>query len=189
MNNQLQILTSSNGRPSLPTAESIATIRLDEKRYPRYRTLPHASRLEWLASEIKALAELSRLKEFNGKEAVLAAAVLDEMLMQTEAMADLTFPELHEAFRGGVFGIYGEYYGLTAPSLYGFVDRYLDSEKKMEASKIVQKTKAEILIEKRRAEREAEQRKIREEIEQAKKDGTFVPTGRGWWNPKKEDEA
>ena len=153
---QLQVLTSSNV-PSVATAEAIASIRLDEGRYPRYGNIPHASRLEWLAQEVKALGMLARTRDLDGREVLVMAASLDEMISDTPAMADLTLPELHDALKNGLFGLYGEYYGLSAPSLYGFINGFLDSEKKVEASRMIRKAKAEASAERRRAEAEAEQ--------------------------------
>lgn len=185
---QLQRLTSSNV-PSVATAEALASIRMDERRYPRYGKLAQPSRLEWLAQEVKTLGVLARTRDMDGREVLIIASSLDEMLTETPAMADLTLPELHDAFKSGVFGLFGDYYGLSAPSLYGFVNGYLDSAKKVEASKIIRKTRIEEQEERNRAEREAEQRKIREEIEQAKRDGTFIPTGNAWFQPKKVKDA
>lgn len=184
METTLQLRTNNKGSelPAVRTAQDLVDIR---KRYPGYRLLPQPARLEWLASEALVLASVTRLRDFGGKDAAALAAALDEALMEDGATASLTLPELHDAFRAGIFGRFGEYYGMSAPSLYGFARKYLDSEKKRDASEIESETAAKTYAEKRRAEREKEQRKIRAEIEKAKRDGTFTPTGRAWFQPKK----
>lgn len=169
-NNKIQPLTSSSPVQA-STPEAIASIRLDVATYPRYGKISVAARQEWLAKEIKSLASIVRIKDFDGREAVFMAGVLDGMLSDSELMSDLTFPELHEAFMGGVFGKYGEFCGLTAPNLYGFVDSYLGSEKKLAASKIIREANEK----KRVREREEEQRRMREEVEEAKRRGEYTP--------------
>ena len=112
-----------------------------------------------------------------------------QLVKEYRERSERRFQGVTDEERGRVFGLFGDYYGLSAPSLYGFVNGYLDSAKKVEASKIIRRTRIEELEERNRAEREAEQRKIREEIEQAKRDGTFVPTGNAWFQPKKVKDA
>lgn len=181
-NNGIQQWTSSSGAVArIDTPRSLADIRLDEVRFPRYKSIPQPERLKWMSAEIKTLAELARIRDIDGRNSILMAVPLDEMLMDEPAMADLTLPEFHDAFRSGVFGKYGEFYGISAPNLFGFVRSFLESEKKLEATKIVRKTKEEALAERNRREREAEQAKIRAEMEEAKRNGTFVPTGRAWY--------
>ena len=184
-NNKIQLRTSSNELPSLNTPEAIAEVRLDERRYPRYYNIPQPSRLKWLAEQTKTLAAIARIKDFDGREAIVTASSLDEMIMKNEAISGLTTPEMAEAFKSGVFGLYGEFYGLSAPNLYGFLRSYLESEKKQAATAIV-RTKFE---DRKKAEQEERQRRIRAEIEEAKRNGSFVPTGRAWFQPKTVDDA
>ena len=182
-------LRKNNEVPAIATTDALVAIRLDEKRYPRYKNIPQAARLEWMATEIKTLSEILRVKDFDGRVAIMTAAALDKMVMQEFYMSDLTLPEIHDAYENGIFGLYGEFYGINAPSLYGFLDGYIHSDKKIEAAKKVIKTKEEIRAEKSRLEREAEQRKIRAEIEEATRNGTFVPTGKAWFKPEKVDDV
>ncbi len=184
-NNKIQLRTSSNELPSLNTPEAIAEVRLNERMYPRYCNIPQPSRLEWLSKQAKTLASITRIKDFDGREAIVTASSLDEMIMKNEAISGLTTPEMAEAFKSGVFGLYGESYGLSAPNLYGFLRSYLESEKKQAATAIV-RTKFE---DRKKAEQEERQRRIRAEIEEAKRNGSFVPTGRAWFQPKTVDDA
>ena len=187
---QLQVRTNNNvALPAIATAMSLADIRLNEKQFPRYKNIPQPQRIEWLAGEIKTLAEITRIKDFGGRDAIMMAGVLDEMILQEFYMADLTLPEIHDAFKCGVFGKYGEFYGISAPNLYGFLESFINSDKKREAAELVRKTKAQMRAERTRMEYEAEQRKIRAEIEEAKRNGTFVPTGKAWYKPKSVNDA
>ena len=117
------LMTSKGGAvPVVMTAENIAGIMLDEKHFPRYRNIAQQKRMEWLSLEMKSLATITRMKDFNAQEAVAASIVLDEMIMQDRFIPDLTLLEMHNAFRNGVFGLYGEFYGISSPNLYGFLN-------------------------------------------------------------------
>ena len=183
-NNSSIQLQTSNKLPAVNTPQELAQIRMAESMYPRYRNTPVPSRQKWLANQIQYLASITRIRDFEAREPVIMATALDDMISQDRAMADLTFPEIADAFKNGVFGIYGEFYGLTAPNLYGFLNSFLDSEKKKEATALVLKSKEEMYEEKTRAEREERQRRIRAEIEEAKRTGAFTPTGKVWFKPK-----
>lgn len=186
MGNTLPTIPTSSSLPSVSTGEEIAAVRLDEAKYPRYELIPPASRQKWLATEIKALAAVTRIRDLEAREAIMMAASLDEMLMTPDDnTGNLTLPELHKAFTAGVYGKYGEFYGLSAPNLYGFVRSYLSTPEKKIASDIVMWEKKKAYAEKERLRREWEQKLLRAEIEKAKRDGTFVPTGRLTYQPKK----
>lgn len=187
-NNSIQLQTSSN-IPSIPTAQSLAEIRMNEQMYPHYRNIPASVRQNWLASQISYLASIARIRDFESREPILMAVSLDEMISNDNDMVNLTLPEIADAFKNGVYGIYGEFYGLTAPNLFGFIDKFLSSEKKKEASAIVLKTREQSYAEKKAAEKEERERRIREEIEEAKRRGDFVPTGKVWFKPKSVDDA
>ena len=174
---KIQALTTSKAgaMPALVSAENIAGIMLDEKHFPRYRNIAQQKRMEWLSLEMKSLATIVRMKDFNAQEAVAASVVLDEMIMQDRFISDLTLIEMHSAFRNGVFGLYGEFYGISSPNLYGFLNSYLVSDKKVDANKIVRQQKEKEYEARRQKEREEEQKRLRAEIEDAKRNGTFVP--------------
>ena len=186
---QIQLRTSSENIPAIPSAESLAAIRMDESRYPHYRHIPQSARQEWLAGRMKYLASITRIRDFSAKEAILMAAALDEMIAQHRDMSELTLPEIADAFKSGVFGFYGEFYGLSATNLYDYLVSFLDSEKKKDAAAIVLKTREQSYAEKKAAEKAEQDRRIRAEIEEAKRNGSFVPTGRVWFQPKKVDDA
>ena len=175
--NRLSIQTNNNTSvPAIADAKSLAAIRLDERRFPRYKNIPAPKRAEWMTSEIKVLASIARLRDFDVKEAVMMATILDEMMLRERFISELTLPEIHDAFKNGVFGIYGDFYGISAPNLYGYLEAFLGDERKKEAARIVRERKAKEEEARKLRERLAEQGRIRAEIERAKADGSFVPT-------------
>lgn len=184
-NNTLQQLTSSSSLPALNTPEGIAAVRLDERRYPRYGGLGARQRQLFLSDQIQRLVAAARIRDINGEEVINQASALDEMIMKNEAISGLSIVEMTEAFKNGLFGVYGEFYGLSAPNLYGFLRSYLESEVKQASTAIVRKT----FEQRKRDEMADRQRSIRAEIEEAKRNGSFVPTGRAWFQPKTVDDA
>lgn len=187
MEQQLQIYQTNSSVP-VPTAESLAAVRMNPAKYPHYDTLPQPVRIKWMTKKVMAMNKL-RHNDITANEALIDATMLDSRMMQDQYIRDLTLPEIEDAFNDGMFGEYGEYYGVTAITLYGFLDGYINSDKKREAAAIVRKSKSEERAEKTKREYEAEQRKIRAEIEEAKRNGTFVPTGRAWYKPQSVDCA
>ena len=173
-NNRLTVLTNSSGAVTVSSAESIAAVRLDRKRFPIYRDIPGRERQMWLAKQLLQLASISRTKEYTADEATVAAVALDERVADSKELSTLTIPEMEYAFRSGVFGAYGEYYGLSAVSLYGFLNSYFKSERKAESTRLVREAKEAQI----RNEDEVHRARIRAEMEEAKRNGTFVPTGR-----------
>ena len=171
-NKQLSVLTNNSVTISSP--QSIAAVRMDRRRFPLYRDLPEKERQMWLARQFLHLASISRMREYTADEATVGAVALDERIADSAELSGLTAPEIEYAFRNGVFGAYGEYYGLNAISLYGFLEGYFKSEKKAESTRLVREAREAAI----RNEAEAERARIRAEMEKAKRDGTFVPTGR-----------
>ena len=174
-NNQtVSVWTSSSGVVKVTSAESIAAIRQDREHYPRYKDIPVKERQRWLAKQFLALASISRIKEYTADEATIGAVALDERMIDSEVLASLTAPEIEYAFKNGIFGAYGEYYGLNAISLYNFLESFLNSEKKVESARLIREAREKQI----RDEDEAMRARIRAEIEEAKRNGSFVPTGR-----------
>lgn len=64
----------------------------------------------------------------------LEAQVLDDYLIDSAETRDLIPQELDYCFRMGIAGKFGQYYGITPVSLYGFVQAYLRSRKKFDSS-------------------------------------------------------
>jgi len=93
-------------------------------------------------------------------------------MMDDPVISNLTSVEIQEAFRSGVTGVYGEFYGITPKSLLGFLKSYAGSEKKLEAHRM-------IAMRQREEDRKANER-LWAEIQAQKEKGMFVPT----WGPK-----
>lgn len=164
---------TSNDLPRVVTAASIAKVREDAQRYPRYSSILAALRLEWLAMNIQICFHLLHINKYeeDDTEATVMAEALDSRMLKDQYMSDLTLPEIKEAFMSGIFGDYGEFYGLTASTLYGFLKAFINSPEKKAAAAIINANKKDQYT-------EAYRKKIREEMEVAKKEGSFVPTGK-----------
>lgn len=167
MNQSEAIQLTSNNLPSIPDAESLAALRLD-KSVPRYKDVAKDSRVSWLKSQIMTL-NMIRHQMVEGWQVEFDANVLDDFIMDDHFAKDYTFPEIKDAFKRGMMGDYGEFFGLTAESLYGFIKGYFMSEKKRKATEIVRKTlsppeqpKGEFYLEKvrRHAEEMAKRNKV-----------------------------
>lgn len=186
-NTQLQTQTSNSRVPAIPTAKELAAIRMDRRMFPHYKDIPPQARMKWMAGQIQFLASIARIRDFEAREPVMMASMLDEMIMQDRDMAELTLPELADAFKNGVFGLYGEFFGLSAPNLFGFINSFLDSDKKKEATEMVRNAKDEF-YQKKKEELAEMQERIRAEIEEAMRRGEFIPTGKVWFQPKTVNE-
>lgn len=154
---------------NLSTAERLAALRSDGKT-PHYRNLPHEWRVRWIGDQIFALNLLNHRKEVDGAEAFIDAVAFDGAVMDDACMADLTLAEMQEAFRNGINGAYGDYFGITMKSLTGFLRGFLADEKKQAAN---------FLLLAKSAEAEEEDRKEKEarfwkEMMRAEKEGRIV---------------
>lgn len=97
--------------------------------------------------------------------------MLDASMIDDPVISNLTSVEIQDAFRAGVTGVYGEFYGITPKSLLGFLKSYVSSEKKLEAHRLITARQA-------KEDRDANERLWRE-IQAQKAKGMFVPT----WGP------
>ena len=133
---KIQVTRTSNNLPALNTPDGLYAIRMDEVNHPRYCNLPDGIRHEWLSGEILTM---NMLKHQRPDEQMLDldTVALDQFIMDEPFMRDLTQAEIDYAFRKGMRGSYGEYYGLTAESLFGFLEAFLDSPEKKESARLV----------------------------------------------------
>ena len=171
---------ADRGLPDISDAAALAAARMGG--LPRYGKVPQQTRVRWLSKEIIALGRL-RHSAVSAEDAIIDAAALDTMMVRDPLLADLTQPEITEAFRDGLFGLYGEFYGVTAMSLYGFLLSFLGTDKKRDAAAMVRRAREREREERNRLEREEERRRTLAEMEEAKRNGTFRPTGRAWYRP------
>ena len=142
-----------------------------DKSVPRYKGESEYKRKKWLYRQIGGCNILAHTTVASWEVLTIDADVLDASMMSDPAIADLTALEIQDAFRCGVSGIYGEFYGINPKTLLGFLKSYLSSEKKQDAHRL-------IVARMERENREGDER-IRREIEEAKRNGTFSPS----WGP------
>lgn len=129
------IALMSSNIPAIPDAKTLASVRMD-KSIPHYKDLAQAQRVKWLKGEIMSL-NMIRHQMAEDWQVEFDAQALDEFIMDDHFAADYTFSEIKDAFKRGLMGDYGDYYGLTAESLYGFIRGYFMSEKKRTATRLV----------------------------------------------------
>ena len=160
----MQIISSGG---NIATADDLARLRLatDEtgvRIYPRYKDGRDEQRLSWLNKQFFGLALIAH-QTVDPTTIKVDLFTLDKEIMDHSVLRELTLVEMQEAFRRGIFKEYGEYYGLTAVSLIGFLKGFVRSDKKVAASSIIYKLEA-------RKEQEANARFFRE-LYQAEKEG------------------
>lgn len=130
-------LTLTSSRVDITTPEGLVAHRLD-KSIPHYKDVSRERRLAWLRATILSLNAIRHqrieLDGYTPAELIgLDADTLDSYIMDSIYFSDFTFYEVQEAFRMGIVGTYGEYYGINAVSLYGFLEGYWKSPKKQKA--------------------------------------------------------
>lgn len=143
------IQLTSNNVP-IPDAKALAALRMDKSRL-HYKDLPQARRLEWLSAQVLLMYFKKHLRPDDVRIGY-DARFLDEMIMDDKYISDYTSAEITEAFRRGMMGDYGEYFGLTAENLFKFLRGFLMSEKKQAATRLV--------IQARKEEREKAQAEL-----------------------------
>ena len=146
----------------------------------RYRQGEDGKRKEWLYQQIGACYFLAHQKLPSWDLITIDTDVLDASMMDDPVISNLTSVEIQEAFRSGVTGVYGEFYGITPKSLLGFLKSYAGSEKKLEAHRM-------IAMRQREEDRKANER-LWAEIQAQKAKGMFVPTWGPQFNFKGEEE-
>lgn len=169
-------MVQTNNR--IGTAVMLADHLLDP-RVRRYRQGEQSRRKEWLYNQIGACYFIAHQNFPSWESLSIDTDMLDASMMEDPFISNLTSVEIQYAFRSGVTGVYGEFYGVTPKSLMGFLKSYIGSEKKREAHRL-------ITLRKVQQEKESNDR-LFAEIERAKANGEFIPT----WGPghsfKKED--
>lgn len=159
----LQIVRTSS---RIATAEQLAVVLQTE---PRFYSLDNGTRVAWLGQQIIALNYMVHSQKLpNEYDLFIESSMLDQAIMEDEGLRGLTQVEMQEAFRRGISREYGDFYGITAPSLIGFLNAYKKSEKRSQAIAILYSQ---------------EQKKLREEDElfwetlnAARKAGFEIPT-------------
>lgn len=137
----------------------------------RYRQGDEDKRKQWLFRQIGACYFIAHQKQPSWDAMTIDTDMLDASMIDDPVISNLTSVEIQEAFRSGVTGVYGEFYGITPKSLLGFLKSYVGSEKKLEAHRLIA----------RRIEKENKEANERlwAEIQEQKANGMFVPS----WGP------
>jgi len=138
----------------------------------RYRQGEEDRRKQWLFRQIGACYFIAHQKQPAWDAMTIDTDMLDASMMEDPVISNLTSVEIQEAFRAGVTGAYGEFYGISPKSLLGFLKSYIASEKKVEAHRMIS-------MRQEKEDKEANERLWRE-IQAQKEKGMFVPT----WGPK-----
>lgn len=153
------------------TAELLASHLLDPK-VRRYRQGEEDKRKQWLFRQIGACYFIAHQKQPSWDAMTIDTDMLDASMMDDPTVSNLTSVEIQDAFRAGVTGVYGEFYGISPKTLLGFLKSYVESDKKVEAHRM-------IAMRREKEDKEANER-LWAEIQEQKKNGMFVPT----WGPK-----
>ena len=146
----------------------------------RYRQGEEVNRKRWLFQQIGACYFIAHQKQPTWDMMTIDTDMLDASMIDDPVIANLTSVEIQDAFRAGVTGVYGEFYGISPKTLLGFLKSYIASEKKLEAHRLITNRQDQ-------EDREANERLWRE-IQEQKAKGMFVPT----WGPDykfKEDKG
>lgn len=131
----LQMLRTSN---SIETAEDLAMV-LSNPQIPRFGSLSKKDRVGWIMAQIFNLNYLLHRKVdgVNEFDVAIDAESFDKSAITEMPIRNLTLVEIQEAFIRGINGEYGDYYGVTVPSLIGFLKGYLNGEKRRKAEAIL----------------------------------------------------
>ena len=163
----LQILRTSS---SIDTPEKLAALISDES-VPKYCNIDELSRKRWLGEQINALNYMTHSSKITSEiDLLVEASMLDQSIMDDNARW-LTQTEMQEAFRRGITREYGDFFGITAGTLVGFLRGFMAGEKRQRAKAIIRERES-------RREKEADER-LWAEIQRKKAEGMFVPT----WGP------
>lgn len=128
----LQIVRTSS---KIATAEQLAVVMQTE---PRFYSLEEGSRIAWLGQQIIALNYMAHSQRTpNEYDLFIESSMLDQAIMEDDGLRGLTQIEMQEAFRKGIAKEYGEFYGITASSLIGFLKGFRSSAKRQGAIAIL----------------------------------------------------
>ena len=131
--NEIQQYQTSSSLVSTPGAIAEHRMRSDVL---HYRQIPQKSRVQWLANKMADMCAL-RHQECDIETLLIDATTLDETVMEHPIISDFTLDEVAIAFRKGIFGQFGDFYGVTAISCYMFLEKWLKTPEKQEAIKLV----------------------------------------------------
>lgn len=155
---------------SIGTAEMLAAHLLSPNAR-RYRQGDEDKRKQWLFRQIGACYFIAHQRQPSWDAMTIDTDMLDASMMDDATISNLTSVEIQDAFRAGVTGVYGEFFGISPKTLLGFLKSYIASEKKLEAHRLITQRRVQ-------EDREANER-LWAEIQKKKAEGMFVPS----WGP------
>lgn len=139
----LSFLQTSN---SIATAQQLAeyrmaTVKTEDGKvvpaHPRYGQLKPGPRINWLKDQLLILNYLRHIKTATPLDILIDAQAADNAIMDSGEYRNLTQVEMQEAFNRGINGEYGEFFGITASTLTGFLKGYMKSQKWQSAKAII----------------------------------------------------
>lgn len=129
----MQIFRTSS---DISSPEKLALV-IGDTTIARYKDIPIETRKLWLGSQIYALCLILHYQTPSAEDVKLDCAFADQMIMDDEGIQCLKQVEMQEAFRRGIAREYGDFYGVTASSLVGFLKAYRTSKKRQDAIEIL----------------------------------------------------
>ena len=162
------LMVRTNNR--VGTAELLAAHLLDPK-VRRYREGDEDKRKQWLFRQIGACYFIAHQKQPSWDAMTIDTDMLDASMIDDPVVSNLTSVEIQDAFRAGVTGVYGEFFGISPKTLLGFLKSYVASDKKIEAHRLITQRQVQ--------EDKAANERLWAEIQKKKAEGLFVPS----WGP------
>ena len=144
----MQIFQTSN---DISTPEKLAML-ISNEGIAKYKDIPESVRRTWIGMQIYALCLILHYQAPTPMEVSVDAAFADQLIMDDEGARALTQAEMQEAFRKGIGGEYGEFFGITASTIFGFLKGFRASEKRLKALDILFKKAQKEISEDRKRE-------------------------------------
>jgi hypothetical protein len=147
MNNQL-LHSGNNSIAVLPVVKKTLSKMLPEERYfieaafgPKINEInPEAVEVDFVPILTKAFTIAGQHCD-AGTLALYAGEIKDRLL---RVFPNITIAEAKAAIEAGVYGNYGDYYGLNPKSFIGFIEAYLKSSDRREAKKLFEEIKMQL---------------------------------------------
>lgn len=100
---------------------------------PKVKELPGETVEGELATVITTVITIAGQQADDATVFIYAGELYEKLL---EDFPNVSIDEIKTALRAGVYGEYGEYYGLNPKNFYNFVKQYIFSEERKEAKKV-----------------------------------------------------
>ena len=160
----LQVIRMTN---DISTPAKLAAV-ISNPNALRYYQLSGEERIRWLANQINLMNLMCHNKATTEMDIAIDAALTDRCIMDQSILRALTLVEIQEALQNGICREYGDFYGITAPSIISFLRGFLKSEKKIRAEAIAYENQ-------KKAKEEATSRFWKEIFRAVHEDGFELP--------------